>query len=173
MQIAAMAFAGALMLAAGTALAGQSVELYRLTPEGTGAALGTVELSDTGFGLLLAPDLAGLEPGEHGIHIHANPDCGAAEIDGRPVPGLAAGGHFDPEASGRHEGPYGQGHLGDLPVLWVSGNGGASHPVQAPRLSIAAVQGRALIVHGGGDNYSDEPVALGGGGARVACGIIR
>jgi superoxide dismutase, Cu-Zn family len=173
MRIAVLAFAGALMLAAGTALAGQSVELYRLTPEGTGASLGTVELSDTGFGLLLAPDLTGLEPGEHGIHIHTNPDCGPAEKEDRTVPGLAAGGHFDPEGSGRHKGPYGHGHLGDLALLWVSADGRASHPIQAPRLSVAAVQNRALIVHGGGDNYSDEPAALGGGGARVACGIIR
>ncbi len=173
MRITALAFASALMLTAGTALAGQSVELYRLTPEATGESLGTVELSDTGFGLLLAPGLTGLKPGEHGIHIHTNPDCGPAKKDGRTVLGLAAGGHFDPEESGRHEGPYGQGHLGDLPVLWVSGDGSSSHPVQAPRLSIAAVQGRALIIHGGGDNYSDDPAALGGGGARVACGIIR
>ncbi len=173
MRIAAMAFASALMLAAGTALAGQSVEIYRLTPEGPGASLGTVELSDTGYGLLLVPDLAGLEPGEHGFHVHANGNCGPAEKDGKTVPGLAAGGHFDPKGSGDHEGPSGQGHLGDLPVLLVSGDGSASHPVEASRLSVAAVQGRALIVHGGGDNYSDEPAALGDGGARVACGIIR
>ena len=28
------------------------------------------------------------------------------------------------------------------------------------------------MVHAGGDNYSDMPVPLGGGGARVACGVI-
>ena len=173
MRKAAIALATALMLCTGTALAGQSVEIYRLTPDGPGASLGTVELSDSGLGLLLAPDLAGLDPGEHGFHIHSNPDCGPAEKDGKTVPGLAAGGHFDPEGSDRHEGPYGRGHLGDLPVLWVSEDGSATRPVQAPRLSIAAVQGRALIVHDGGDNYGDEPAALGGGGARVACGIIR
>lgn len=173
MRIAVLAFASALMLAAGMARAGQSVELYLLTPEGIGASLGAVELSDSGSGLLLVPDLTGLEPGEYGMHIHTNPDCGPAEKEDRMVLGLAAGGHFDPEGSGRHEGPYGQGHLGDLAVLLVSADGRASHPTQAPRLSVAAVQNRALIVHGGDDNYSDEPVALGGGGARVACGIIR
>ena len=28
------------------------------------------------------------------------------------------------------------------------------------------------MIHSGGDNYSDEP-KLGGGGARVACGVIE
>ncbi|MBV8452160.1 MAG: superoxide dismutase, partial [Deltaproteobacteria bacterium] len=27
--------------------------------------------------------------------------------------------------------------------------------------------------HAGGDNYSDTPLPLGGGGARLACGVIR
>lgn len=29
------------------------------------------------------------------------------------------------------------------------------------------------MIHKGGDNYSDEPAALGGGGARFACGVIE
>ena len=28
------------------------------------------------------------------------------------------------------------------------------------------------MVHAGGDNNSDQPEKLGGGGARVACGLI-
>ena len=34
------------------------------------------------------------------------------------------------------------------------------------------VSGRALMIHEGGDNYADEPKPLGGGGARIACGVI-
>lgn len=34
------------------------------------------------------------------------------------------------------------------------------------------VKGHALMVHMGGDNHSDHPAPLGGGGARVACGVI-
>ncbi len=29
------------------------------------------------------------------------------------------------------------------------------------------------MVHKGGDNHSDHPQPLGGGGARVACGVIE
>lgn len=29
------------------------------------------------------------------------------------------------------------------------------------------------MVHAGGDNHSDHPQPLGGGGARFACGVIK
>jgi Cu-Zn family superoxide dismutase len=41
----------------------------------------------------------------------------------------------------------------------------------APRLSTADLSGKALVIHAGGDTYSDTP-PLGGGGARIACGVI-
>ena len=32
--------------------------------------------------------------------------------------------------------------------------------------------GRSIMIHEGGDSYSDKPAPLGGGGARIACGVI-
>ncbi len=29
-----------------------------------------------------------------------------------------------------------------------------------------------LVIHEGGDNYSDTPKPLGGGGGRIACGVV-
>jgi Cu-Zn family superoxide dismutase len=29
------------------------------------------------------------------------------------------------------------------------------------------------MIHDGGDNYSDEPAKLGGGGNRMVCGVIK
>ena len=29
------------------------------------------------------------------------------------------------------------------------------------------------MIHVGGDNHSDHPAALGGGGPRMACGVIK
>jgi superoxide dismutase, Cu-Zn family len=29
------------------------------------------------------------------------------------------------------------------------------------------------MIHAGGDNYSDTPAPLDGGGARIACGVIH
>jgi Cu-Zn family superoxide dismutase len=43
----------------------------------------------------------------------------------------------------------------------------------APRLTVADIKGRAIMIHAHGDNYSDDPKPLGGGGARIACGVIN
>ena len=76
--------------------------------------------------------------------------------------------------TGKHAGPTGMGHLGDLPVLTVAANGAAQETLYAPHVaSVAALKGHALMIHAGGDNYSDEPAPLGGGGARIACGLIQ
>jgi Cu-Zn family superoxide dismutase len=64
------------------------------------------------------------------------------------------------------------GHLGDLPALTVKENGKSTTPVVAPRLTIEDIKNRSLIIHEGGDNYSDHPEKAGGGGKRIACGII-
>lgn len=129
-----------------------------------GRDVGTVKLDDTIYGLVLTPKLHGLPAGTHGFHVHAMPMC--------THNGMAAGGHLDPDKTNAHKGPYDNGHLGDLPVLIVDENGGTTLPVLAPRLKLAFVTGKALMIHAGSDNYSDQPEKLGGGGARIACGQI-
>ena len=131
----------------------------------TGGRLGTVTLEEeAGGGVRFSPDLDGILPvGGHGFHAHVNPDCGSG--------GQAAGGHYDPANTGVHEGPEGNGHLGDLPRL-TSAGGRVTTAVVAPRLTLSDLYGRALVIHEGGDNYSDSPAPLGGGGARLACGVV-
>jgi Cu-Zn family superoxide dismutase len=129
-------------------------------------SIGTITLADTTHGLLITPNLTGLTPGLHGFHVHQNPSCADA--------GMAAGAHLDPNHTDKHSGPYdNNGHLGDLPALYVDQNGNATETVLAPRLNIADVENRALMIHAGGDNYSDQPEKLGGGGARIACGVVK
>ena len=149
------------------------VQINLLNDQGAGKGIGTVTIKDTQYGLLLAPDLTDLTPGIHGFHVHQNPDCAAVMKDNKSMAGMAAGGHYDPAGTAKHEGPYGQGHLGDLPALYVGPDGKATLPVLAPRLKMADLKGRALMIHAGGDNYSDIPAPLGGGGARMACGVIK
>ena len=168
----------ALSVAAGgwwTALsaADVTVTMSKITAEGVGESIGTIVFRDSSeFGLLIIPRLHGLSPGAHGFHVHEHPDCAPQSKDGKMVAGLAAGGHYDPGNTGRHEGPVGKGHLGDLPVLLVDADGNARMAMFAPRLQVPDLVGRAVIVHEGGDNYADVPKPLGGGGARVACGVI-
>ncbi len=160
-------------LAAGAAMAQTVVPMHVVDDKGVGAEVGTVSISETRYGLVFTPQLKGLPPGLHGFHVHENPSCEAAEKDGKPVAALAAGGHFDPEGSGKHGEPWGDGHLGDLPALYVDAEGAATQPVLAPRLKLADIGERSLMIHAGGDNHSDHPAALGGGGARIVCGVIR
>jgi Cu-Zn family superoxide dismutase len=149
------------------------VPMHLIDSTGIGKFIGTVKATSNPSGTVLAPNLKGLTPGLHGFHVHQNPDCGPGVKGGKKVPGLAAGGHYDPAGTGRHEGPYGNGHLGDLPALYVDENGNANHPVLAPRLKPSNLKGRSLMIHAGGDNYSDNPKKLGGGGARMACGVVK
>lgn len=148
------------------------VRIYEIDQSGLGQEIGIVNLKDTEYGLLLSPRIFGLSPGLHGFHVHQNPSCQAAPQEGKLVPGLTAGGHYDPEGTGVHLGPYANGHLGDLPALYASESGESVLPILAPRLKVSDLRGRSLIVHAGGDNYSDFPKPLGGGGARVACGLV-
>jgi superoxide dismutase, Cu-Zn family len=114
-----------------------------------------------------------LSPGLHGFHVHENPSCAPAEKEGRPAAAQSAGGHLNPDKAGKHEGPFHQGHLGDLPALYVDADGRATLEVLAPRIKTAGLHGHALVIHEGGDNYSDAPKELGGGGGRIACGVVK
>lgn len=136
--------------------------------------IGVVSLSETDSGLRFNVNLHGLPPGEHGFHIHENPDCGAAkDKNGIMQAALKAGGHFDPDKTGKHRGPDGHGHRGDLPALNVDNEGKVKTIFTLKDLSLEEVLNRSLIIHAGGDNYSDSPLPLGGGGARIACGVIK
>ena len=161
-----------------------TASVFAVTAEGNGALLGSISVlaappSDKGDpskaagGIILVPHLAGLPPGEHGFHLHAGASCApGTNKEGQTVAGLAAGGHFDPQNTTHHEGPLGHGHLGDLPALVVAADGTASKAISAPHLTLADVTGHALVIHAGGDTYSDTP-AFGGGGARIACGTFK
>jgi Cu-Zn family superoxide dismutase len=164
-----------LFAGAGCALAADAtVTMNAIDATGLGKPVGALSLSDTKEGLRVEPRLEGLAPGDHGFHVHVNADCGpAAAADGKMAAGLAAGGHYDPAGAGKHLGPHGAGHKGDLPVLTVAADGKATTAVVAHQLKLADVKGRAFMIHAGGDNFADQPAPLGGGGARVACGVLK
>ena len=149
----------------------QTVIVNAVSAQGIGQSIGQIKLSDSPQGLRIETDLKALSPGFHGFHIHQTGNCAPAEKDGKAVAALSAGGHFNP--TNVAHGTPNDGHLGDLPVLNVDHQGVAKTTVIAPRLSLAQLQGLAIMVHAGGDNYADQPQPLGGGGERIACGVIR
>lgn len=137
------------------------------------SVIGTITFEDTPFGLMIYPDLKDFAPGMHGFHVHENPSCEGDMKDGSFVPGLLAGGHLDPAGTNKHLGPFNvHGHLGDLPGLYCDSNGVCNTEMLAPKIKVKDMLNRSIIIHAHGDNYSDTPKPLGGGGARIACGVI-
>lgn len=155
------------------AFADYNVEMNAIDIRGVGASLGFVAVGAArSGGVVFAPNLHGLPPGVHGFHVHEFANCGAREKDGRMSPGERAGEHFDPKKTKHHGGAGGNGHLGDLPPLEVGADGTATRSVTSARLTLKDLKNKALVIHQGGDNGTDNP-PNGGGGARIACGVVE
>jgi Cu-Zn family superoxide dismutase len=136
---------------------------------------GSIKLSETRAGVLLALDLNGLAPeGEHAIHIHEVGECKA--------PFKSAGGHYNP--AGKSHGlkhPEGH-HAGDMPNLKPKADGSIQTQIlnRNITLNVAVTNGRAsvfdgdgsaIIIHAEADDHVSQP--SGAAGARIACGVIQ
>lgn len=171
MQKSIMAAIAVLSITATSSLAANSsVDMNAVDDKGIGKSLGTAVISETPQGLSIKVDVSEMADGEHGFHIHEKGDCGPSMKDGKMTAANAAGPHYDPHATKSHKGPDGSGHHGDLPKLMAKG-GSISQTVEVKQLKLSDISGRSLMIHEGGDNYSDQP-ENGGGAGRIACGVI-
>ncbi len=147
------------------------VAVDRTSTTGLGIPAGTITARNTNikFGnreepaLLLKINLYGLTPGAHAFHLHEHPDCGAKDKSGQQGPGLAAGGHLFAEHTVGNEKKVYRSHLGNLPNLIVAADGKAVEDIVVPRLVLADLVNRAIMVHSTRDDYS----------SREACGVFR
>ena len=160
-------------LAAGAAHGQLKVQVNKIDIKGVGEPIGTVTIAEGQGGVVFTPDLKGLPPGARGFHVHEFANCAAQARDGKMMAGALAGDHWDPKKSGRHGKPDGDGHMGDLPPLQVDASGRATKAVSSKRLKLDDLKNKSLVIHAGGDNHSDQPQPNGGGGERIACGIIE
>lgn len=152
----------------------QVYEVMAQEKDSIGPLIGTLHFEDTYTGLKITPNLKNLTTGQKGFHIHENGTCESnLGTDKKWVAAGAAGGHLDPKKTHKHLGPDQDGHLGDLRALEVNEQGVANQTVIAPRLTLKDITGHSIIIHKNGDNYSDNPEKLGGGGPRIACGVIK
>lgn len=166
-----------LLLLAGTAGVTQAHAAETATGSllGTdGKPHGTITVTDAPKGVLLRVVAEGLPPGWHGMHFHEKGNC-------TPPKFTSAGGHVHAVT------PVVHGLLlpnatdsGDLPNLYVAGDGSATVELYSTLVSLHGAQGRpaledadgsALVVHISPDDYKTQPI--GGAGARIACAVIH
>ncbi len=136
-----------------------------------GKDAGSVTLTQTHLGVLLALTVKGIPAGEHAFHVHAVGKC--------EPPFDSAGGHFNPE--GKKHGmmsPEGA-HAGDMPNLHMPASGELIVEVlnEAVTLekgkpnSVFDADGSAVIIHADKDDYKTDPT--GDAGGRIACGVVQ
>jgi len=131
---------------------------------------GTILLvSKPGKGTLIRGQITGLEPGEHGFHIHEYGDLSNGCE--------SAGAHYNPD--GTDHGDLAQGHVGDLGNVLANNKGVADFIIKAPRVDLTgerSVVGRAIVIHSNKDDLGkggdEESLKTGNAGDRLACGVI-
>lgn len=170
-RIQAAAVASLAALLAVPAIGGGSATAKAVLIGAGGESVGHVRLEQAPKGVILEVQAAGLPPGPHGIHLHANGSC---EPDFK-----AAKGHVNPGGI-----PHGLRHpdgpdAGDLPNLFVAADGSARAEFYTTRVTLAPggqqpalldADGAAVIIHANADDHRTQPI--GGAGGRIACGVI-
>lgn len=131
---------------------------------------GTILLMQTpGTPTLIKGTITGLQPGEHGFHIHEFGDMSKGCE--------SMGGHYNPDDE--MHGNLEKGHVGDLGNITADDNGTASFSIQANRVDLIgerSVVGRGIVVHANPDDLGkggdEESKKTGNAGDRLACGVI-
>lgn len=148
-------------------------ELRKINKTGSeGGVVGWINFTELAGQLTITIQLAGVtgvNATAHGIHVHANGDCGG---DGTTA-GSKAGGHFNPDNT-----THGA-HAGDLGNITTDQNGRGTRTVlpaelEAP-LTLSSgtygIMGRTIVMHANPDDGVTNPA--GNSGARVLCGVIN
>ena len=113
--------------------------------------------------------LRGVPPGEHGFHVHANPDCGNA--------GQAAGGHWNPDDTphGAPDDAPSNRHAGDFGNVTASSDSTVTLDLEYSRSELGSLPGdfaqHAVMVHAGEDDLTSQP--SGDAGDRIGCGVTQ
>ena len=118
---------------------------------------------------LIKGTVTGLEPGEHGFHIHEFGDMSKGCE--------SMGGHYNPD--GADHGDIDNGHVGDLGNINAGEDGVATINIRAKRIDLLgerSVVGRGVVVHAKQDDLGQgkdaESLKTGNAGDRLACGVI-
>lgn len=127
---------------------------------------GKVTFTSAPDGLHVVAELKGLEPGDHGFHIHEFGDVSSAD-------GKAAGDHFNPLGKPHAGADTAEHHSGDMGNIKADASGNAKLDVVLKGASFeghTSVIGRGVIVHGKADDLKTQP--SGNAGPRIGQGVI-
>ncbi|CAN5764891.1 hypothetical protein BH20CHL3_BH20CHL3_08990 [soil metagenome] len=155
------------------------IELLNVDSEPVGSAI----LTESDGGVEITVTVEGLEPGDHGIHIH---EMGACDPEG-DTPFASAGDHFNPTDAVHGPGPATgatpeadmiEAHAGDLGNITVADDGSGTLTLTTDRVtlapdaenSLAGANGSALVIHVDPDDLATDPD--GASGDRIACGVL-
>lgn len=159
----------------GSAAAGASPGFARaVLQNANGDEIGRATFADRNGKVVVSATASGLPVDFHGFHVHGTGLCEGPDF-------TSAGGHFNPNGMNHPS------HAGDLPSLYVNGDGTAELRAITDRFAVSDLlegAGTALIVHANRDNYANIPtryapspdtmtLSTGDAGARLACGVIQ
>lgn len=136
----------------------------------SGIPVGTVQIVRVGDRLTLNAAVTGLEPGEHGFHLHTVGKCIAPDF-------TSAAGHLNPGGKSHGSMSAGGMHLGDLPNIQIKANrtGAAQVDLQGNAADVLEdifdADGTAVVIHAKPDDYKTDP--SGDAGGRIACAVIE
>jgi Cu-Zn family superoxide dismutase len=102
------------------------------------------------------------------VHIHEHGDCSDK--------GNMAHGHWNPTNAQHGKWSSDAFHLGDIGNIKLDGKGKGKITVTTDLWTLGGaanrnILGKALIVHGGEDDYKTQPT--GNAGTRIGCGVIQ
>ncbi len=185
LSVATLAGAVAIASSGGPA-SGDGWEAVAVLRDANGEKVGKVKFEGDGNGTVVKAEVHGIDAGDntyHGFHVHAGDGTGECV-----APAFTnVGGHW------QREGEVHGSHAGDLPSLQVLADGTGSARSVTGRFAASELDGRAVILHAGPDNFANIPgryvssaaagdppetgpdattKATGDAGARIACGII-
>jgi Cu-Zn family superoxide dismutase len=125
---------------------------------------GKVTFTQKEDGVEIVAELTGLQPGEHGFHIHEFGDCSMAD-------GKCAGAHFNPDHKDHGSPESANRHVGDLGNIKAGSTGEATYKRTDTVISLNgphSIIGRSVIVHAKADDLKTVASA----GDRIGCGVI-
>ena len=192
---AVAAAAASVVVLTGPNAAAETEQLRAVIKDPSGAVVGKVDFAigryDMTVRVKIRPNQNVTTGTFHGLHVHAN-----------NVPGNGTGCVADPAqprstwftSVDGHLAEVGQSHghhSGDLPSPLIQADGTATLQFSTDRIAPAQLQGRAVILHFGADNFGNVPVgdaldqyqpndpaattktsSTGNAGDRVACGVV-